>query len=65
MPDGQKVEVKSGDVISNTKQLREMGEGAVADTGKPLKVVPTNPNAHVTKDALQNKNLDIKPLKKE
>ena len=38
MPDGQKLEVKSGGTIGNTKQLREMGEGAMAETGKPLAV---------------------------
>jgi hypothetical protein len=63
MPDGQKLEVKSGGTIGNTKQLREMGEGAMAETGKPLKVVPTNPNAHVTKGALGNRNLDIQTPK--
>jgi len=64
MPDGGKAEVKSGEVINNTKKLREMGEGAVADTGKPLVVQPTNPNVRISKDAKQNPNLDIRdPLK--
>ncbi len=51
--------------INNTKQLREMGEGAVVDTGQPLRVVPTNPNAAITNKAQQNPNLEIKPLKQE
>jgi RHS repeat-associated protein len=65
MPNGQKLEVKSGEVINNTKQLREMGEGAMADTGKPLKVMPTNPNATVAKPAKQNPNLDFTPPKQQ
>jgi hypothetical protein len=63
MPGGQKLEVKSGNVINNTKQLREMGEGAMADTGKPLKVMPTNPNATVSTKAQKNPNLDFTPPK--
>jgi hypothetical protein len=65
MPNGQKLEVKSGDVINNTKQLREMGQGAMDETGKPLKVMPTNPNATVSGSALKNKNLDIQPPPKK
>jgi hypothetical protein len=65
MPDGQKLEVKSGETISNTQQLREMGKGAMADTGKPLKVMPTNPNATVTGPAKENLNLDFTPPKQQ
>jgi hypothetical protein len=63
MPDPQKVEVKSGGSVSNTKQLQEMGKGAVDATGKPLVVVTTNPNVKVSAPAQKNPNLDIKPLK--
>jgi hypothetical protein len=40
-----------------------MGEGAMAETGKPLTVGTTNPNAKVSGPAQKNPNLDIKPLK--
>ena len=60
--DGQYVEVKSGGTVSNTGQLKEMGKAAVAETGKPLVVVTTNPNATVTKPAQQNPDLVHKPL---
>ena len=61
----QHVEVKSGESISNTQQLQKMGQAAVDKTGQPLKVVTTNPNAKVSKPALDNKNLefDHKPQK--
>jgi RHS repeat-associated protein len=62
LPDGSKVEVKSGQEISNTEQLREMGQAHVDQYGKPLTVVTTNPNVTVTKDAQQNPNLKIRPL---
>jgi RHS repeat-associated protein len=60
---GQHVEVKSGETISNTKQLQKMGQAAMDKTGQPLKVVTTNPNVSVTKKALQNPNLQIEPMK--
>jgi hypothetical protein len=58
---GQYVESKSGATITNTKQLRESGQAAMDVTGKPLKVVTTNPNAKVSGPAKNNPNLDIKP----
>jgi hypothetical protein len=64
MPDGQKVEIKSGGSINNTTQLKEMGQGAMDETGKPLAVVPTNPNATVSKPIVKNPNIEIKPLPK-
>jgi RHS repeat-associated protein len=60
-PDGQYVEVKSGTQINDTKQLRDMGQGAMDETGKPLKVIPTNPNANVSGPAQRNPNLKIEP----
>ena len=41
-----------------------MGEGAVAETGKPLKVVTTNPNATVAKPVLKNPDIEVKKLPK-
>jgi hypothetical protein len=64
MPDGQKVEVKSGGSVSNTTQLQEMGQGAMDATGKPLVVVTTNPNATVTVPVQKNPNIKIKPVDK-
>jgi RHS repeat-associated protein len=58
--DGQKVEVKSGGTIANTEQVREMAKGTVDATGKPLILVPTNPNATITKPVKQNPNIIIK-----
>jgi len=62
---GQHVEVKSGASLNDTKQLRNMGQSAVDATGKPLKVVTTNPDVKVSGPALENKKLQIEPLKKE
>ena len=62
---GEHVEVKSGASVNDTEQLRNMGQAAMDATGKPLKVITTNPNAHVSVPAQKNPNLDIKPLKKE
>src|SRR5579864_1802253 len=62
---GQHVEVKSGESVNDTQQLRNMGQAAKDATGQPLKVITTNPNAHVSVPAQKNPNLDIKPLKKE
>jgi hypothetical protein len=53
------VEVKSGESISNTQQLQKMGQAAMDATGKPLKVVTTNPNVKVSEPALENKNLEF------
>jgi RHS repeat-associated protein len=61
-PDGQYVEVKSGGSVSNTGQLEDMGKAAVAETGKPLIVVTTNPNVNVSGPAATNPNLTIRPL---
>lgn len=60
---GQHVEVKSGESVSNTQQLQNMGQAAVDATGQPLKVVTTNPNVTVSRQAQQNKNLKIEPMK--
>jgi hypothetical protein len=62
---GQHVEVKSGESINNTGQLKSMGQTAVNKAGMPLKVVTTNPNAKVSGPAKLNENLDIQPLKKQ
>jgi RHS repeat-associated protein len=61
---GQKIEVKSGEVVANTGQLVATGEAAKTATGQPLLVVTTNPNVHVTTPAQQNPNLEIRPAKK-
>jgi len=61
---GQKIEVKSGQSVSNTGQLVETGQAAQAATGKPLLVVTTNPNVNVSAPAQQNPNLQIRPAKK-
>ncbi|HET7108345.1 MAG TPA: RHS repeat-associated core domain-containing protein [Candidatus Acidoferrum sp.] len=63
-PDGQYVEVKSGEYVGNTRQLKDTGKAVVDATGKPLVVVTTNPNVKVSKPAQQNPNLTIKPLEK-
>ncbi|HZI58974.1 MAG TPA: RHS repeat-associated core domain-containing protein [Verrucomicrobiae bacterium] len=60
----QHVEVKSGASVSNTGQLRSMGQTAVDATSKPLKVVTTNPNVKVSGPAQKNPNLEIQPAKK-
>jgi RHS repeat-associated protein len=65
MPDGQRVEVKSGGTVSNTEQLRKMGKAAVDATGRPSVVVTTNPNVRVSAPAQNNPNLIIKPLKQQ
>jgi RHS repeat-associated protein len=71
IPDGkiveedQYAEVKSGQSVSSTQQLNEMGKAAVAKTGKPLVVVTTNPNVKVSQPAKENPNLDIRPLDKK
>jgi RHS repeat-associated protein len=62
---GQHVEVKSGESINNTEQLRNMGQAAMDATKKPLKVVTTNPNAEVSGPASRNPNLQIEPMKKK
>jgi RHS repeat-associated protein len=64
MPDGQKVEVKSGSSINNTGQVKEMAEGAKDATGKPLVVVVTNPNAKVSGPVNRNPNIEVKRLEK-
>ncbi len=61
---GQHVEVKSGQSISNTEQLQNMGQAAMDRTGKPLKVVTTNPNSNVSGPAQKNSNLQIEPKEK-
>jgi len=57
--------VKSGASVINTQQLQNMGQTAVDATGKPLKVVTTNPNVKVSQPAQENKNLQFEPLKKQ
>jgi len=59
------VEVKSGESISNTQQLRKMGQAAADKTGQPLKVVTTDPNAKASGPAQRNNNLQIEPMKKD
>jgi len=59
------VEVKSGGSISNTEQLRETGQAAMDATGKPLKVVTTNPNANVANTVKNNENLELHQLNKK
>jgi hypothetical protein len=61
---GQHVEVKSGELVNDTKQLRSMGQTAMDTTGQPLKVVTTNPNVKVSGPAQENPNLEIQPAKK-
>jgi len=62
---GQKIEVKSGQSVSNTGQLVQAGQAAQAATGQPLLVVTTNPNVHVSAPAQQNPNLQIRPAKQD
>jgi hypothetical protein len=62
---GDHVEIKSGASVNNTEQLQKMGQAAVDATGKPLKVVTTNPNVKVSQPAQQNENLQIEPMKKK
>jgi RHS repeat-associated protein len=59
---GQHVEVKSGASVNDTQQLRSMGQTARDATGKPLKVVTTNPDVKVSKPAQENKNLEFHKL---
>ena len=61
---GQKIEVKSGETVANTDQLRQTGQAAVTTTGMPLLVVTTNPNVKVTAPAQNNPNLQIRPVKR-
>lgn len=56
---GQHVEVKSGESVSNTEQLRNMGQAAVDATGKPLKVVTTNPSENKETSTRENKNVEF------
>ena len=56
---GQHVEVKSGASVNNTQQLQKMGKAAMEATGKPLKVVTTNPNVKVSGKAQANKTLEF------
>jgi RHS repeat-associated protein len=60
---GQKVDIKSGATVGNTKQLQATGDAARAATGQPLLVPTTNPNVHVTAPAAANPNLEIRPVK--
>ena len=62
---GQHVEVKSGESVNRTEQLQNMGQAARDATGKPLKVVTTNPNVKVSPPARRDENLEFehKPQK--
>ena len=62
---GQYVEVKSGASISSTAQLKQMAGAAMKETGKPLKLVTTNPNAKIAKTVRQNENIEIVQLNKK
>jgi len=62
MPDGGYAEIKSGATVNGTKQLNEMAEAAAKETGKPLTVGTTNPNATVSKPFLKNPNIEIKKI---
>jgi hypothetical protein len=62
MPDGGYAEIKSGATVNGTKQLNEMAEAAAKETGKPLTVGTTNPNATVSKPVLKNPNIEIKKI---
>jgi hypothetical protein len=55
----QYAEGKSGASVSNTAQLRQMAAAAMKATGKPLKLVTTNPNVKIAKTVLQNENIEI------
>jgi hypothetical protein len=59
---GQHVEVKSGKTIAGTKQLNGMAKTARAETGKPLVVVTTHPDATLTKPVQNNPDIVHKPL---
>jgi RHS repeat-associated protein len=58
----QYVEGKSGAVVSNTAQLRQMAKAAMNATGKPLKLVTTNPNVKIAKTVSGNENIEIVQL---
>ncbi|HZI57376.1 MAG TPA: RHS repeat-associated core domain-containing protein, partial [Verrucomicrobiae bacterium] len=57
MPDGGYAEIKSGATVNGTKQLNEMAEAAAKETGKPLTVGTTNPNATVSQPVQNNPNI--------
>jgi len=59
---GQYAEIKSGGSISSTAQLREMAQAAMKATGKPLKLVTTNPNVKIADTVTGNKNIEIVQL---
>jgi hypothetical protein len=61
----QYVEGKSGASVSNTAQLRQMAAAAVKATGKPLKLVTTNPNVKIANTVSGNKNIEIVRLNQE
>jgi hypothetical protein len=58
----QYVEGKDVARISNTAQLRQMATAAMKVTGKPLKLVTTNPNVKFSSNLLRNKNIEIVQL---
>jgi hypothetical protein len=51
--------MKSGASVNNTQQLQKMGQAAMEATGKPLKLVTTNPNVKVSGKAQANKTLEF------
>jgi RHS repeat-associated protein len=62
MPDGSYSEIKSGARINGTKQLNEMAEAAAKETGKPLTVGTTNPNATVSGSVQRNPNIKVEKI---
>lgn len=56
---GQPVEVKSGESISHTGQLKEAGQASVDATGHPLLVVLAHPNPTVSQPTHDDPNLQI------
>jgi hypothetical protein len=60
--DGQYVEIKSGGSVSNTEQVRDTSTAVRDATGKPLVIGTTNPNVTVSKPALTNPNVVVKPI---
>ncbi|HJX84398.1 MAG TPA: RHS repeat-associated core domain-containing protein [Candidatus Angelobacter sp.] len=58
----QYAEGKSGAAVSNTAQLRQMARAAMKATGKPLKLVTTNPNVKISSKLEGNANIEIVKL---
>jgi len=58
----QYVEGKSGTVVNNTAQLKQMARAAMKETGKPLKLVTTNPNVKIAGTVRRNGDIQIVQL---